>query len=604
MTFAAPHFLYGLLILPALLLLLLWGEKQRERSLRRFVASGLSQRLSLELSPARRRWKEALLIASVALAIVSLARPQWGYRWEDVKRRGVDIIIAVDVSKSMLAGDVSPSRLERAKRKIEDLLAMVQGDRIGLIAFSGKAFVLTPLTLDYGAIGLYLDSLSPDLITAQGTNVGDAVTLALKSLKQGDPHSQSLLLMTDGEDLSGDALEAAGKSADQGVKIYALGIGTDSGAPIPAQGGGFKKDSSGEIVLTKIDESTLRKMTEATGGIYARSVAGDGDLSALYGAMRGKLEERDLKSGKQRRFIDRFGYFLLPTILLLLAESLLKETKSNKRKKRALLMAGTLVSIAYANPASAFSLPGPVQEGERLYRAGQYEGALQQFLEAQKSRPNDARLQYNIGSTYYELKRYEDAQKMFDTASKDKELRERSLYNRGNSQFRKDQFEDAIRSYEEALTIDPKDEDAHHNLELAKRKLEQKKQQDQEQKKDKQENQKDQKQENPQDQPNGEEPSQDRDSGNKNQDEQNKKNQEKTGQGQPKEPENKNKQENNRTPQPTEAPKPGEASQDSKNVPGQMTAEEAERWLSTLQEGRRRIIQGRQNGKTKNEKDW
>lgn len=575
MIFAAPHFLYGLLILPALLLLLLWGEKQRERSLRRFVASGLSQRLSLELSPARRRWKEALLIASVALAIVSLARPQWGYRWEDVKRRGVDIIIAVDVSKSMLAGDVSPSRLERAKRKIEDLLTMVEGDRIGLIAFSGKAFVLTPLTLDYGAIGLYLDSLSPDLITAQGTNVGDAVTLALKSLKQGDPHNQSLLLMTDGEDLSGDALEAAGKSADQGVKIYALGIGTDSGAPIPAQGGGFKKDSSGEIVLTKIDESVLRKMTEVTGGLYARSVAGDGDLSAIYGAMRGKLEERDLKSGKQRRFIDRFGIFLLPAILLLMAESLWSEAKSRKKRLASIVSGFLLLCCLPTSDAFAFSLPGTIQEGERLYRSGQYEAALQKFLEAQESHPNDARLQYNLGNTYYELKRYEDAQKMFEASSQNEDLKQRSLYNQGNAHFRKDEFEEAIHSYEEALKLDPKDEDARYNLELAKRKKEQKKEQNQEhqQQEHKESDQKENNQEA------NKVPKQE--------------NQGKGEQAQPKEQEHKdNKKEANQT------------GQESQNMRGQMTREEAERWLSTLQEGRRRIIQDRQNGKTKNEKDW
>src|SRR5262249_50083632 len=162
--------------------------------------------------------------------------------------------------------DVSPSRLERAKRKVEDLLNLLQGDRVGLIAFSGRAFVLTPLTLDYGAVRLFLDSLSPELITAQGTNVGEAIDLALTSLQQAAPQSQSILLLTDGEDLSGDALDAAKKAADQGVRIYALGIGTEAGAPIPAPGGGFKKDSSGQMVLTKLDESILEKMTSMTGG--------------------------------------------------------------------------------------------------------------------------------------------------------------------------------------------------------------------------------------------------------------------------------------------------------------------------------------------------
>lgn len=594
MTFGAPSFLYALFSLPFLILFVIWGWRQREQSLQRFVEAGLDKRLTAELSPRRRLLKNVLLCLSLVFALFSLARPQWGYRWEEIKRRGVDILIAVDVSKSMLAADVSPNRLERAKRKIEDLLNLLQGDRVGLIAFSGKAFVMTPLTLDYGAIRLFLDSLSPDLITAQGTNVGEAVQLALKALKQSAPESQSLVILTDGEDLSGDALEAAKKASDQGTRLYALGIGTEDGAPIPDEGGGFKKDASGEIVLTRLDASTLEKMASTTGGLYVHSVADDRDLQALYEGIRSKLKEKDLKAGREKHYIDRYAWFLLPAILLLLAEALLSETRNSRKRRLALLGWILLIPLLTPRTAQAFNLPGKAQEGERLYRAGKYEEALQKFLAAQEDNPQDTKLQYNLGNTYYQLKRYEDAQKQFEGASKNKELEQRSLYNRGNAQFREEKLEDAITSYEKSLELEPKDDDARYNLELAKRKLEEK---NQEQKK---QDQKDQQQQDPNQQKDQKKQEQNQQQGQNQQKDQD----QRKGKSDP-EKQNKSQDGQEKSGQNKEQKSPEQPAQGQQTVPGQMTREDAERWLSTLQEGKRRMAPtGRQKGKSKSDKDW
>lgn len=613
MRFGAPFALYALFSLPFLALFLMWGWRQKEKSLRRFVEAGLDKRLTAELSPRRRFWKTVFLFLSLVSALIALARPQWGYRWEEIKRRGVDILIAVDVSKSMLAGDVSPNRLERAKRKVEDLLNLLEGDRVGLIAFSGKAFVMTPLTLDYGAIRLFLDALSPELITAQGTNVGEAIKLALKALKQSAPENRSLVLMTDGEDLSGDALEATKKASDQGLRLYALGIGTEAGAPIPAEGGGFKKDASGEIVLTRLDESTLEKMASTTGGLYVRSVADDRDLHALYEGIRSKLEEKDLKAGREKHYIDRYAWFLFPAILLLMAEALLSETKTSRKRRLAMTSVFLLLPLLAPGTARAFSLPGKVQEGERLYRAGKYEDALEKFLAAQKDNPEDARLQYNLGNTYYQLKRYEDAQKQFEGSSKDKELEQRSLYNRGNSQFREEKWEDAIQSYENALKLAPRDEDARYNLELAKRKLEEKKQEQnkQEQNKKDQNNQQQQDQNQQKDQ-DKQDQNQDKKKQEQNQQQQNERqdqNQQKDQDQQKEkadsEKQNKSEDEQEKSGQNEESKSPEQPAQGQQATPGQMTREEAERWLSTLQEGKRRMApMGRQKGKSKSDKDW
>lgn len=328
MQFAAPHYFYLLWLVPGLVFFFLYAFLRKDRLLRRFCGTTPPERLSPATARRRQRVAAACLVLTVACIVVALARPRWGFHWEDITRRGVDIIVAVDVSRSMLAEDVSPSRLERARREIYDLCAMLEGDRIGLIAFAGTGFVQCPLTLDYGAFRMFLDSLTPDLIPTPGTALGAAIRLATQSFSRRERTSKALILITDGEDHGSTPIEAAREAAKEGVKIYPIGVGRDTGTPIPAGegAGGFLKDRSGNVVLSRLDEKTLQKIALETGGRYVRSVTGDLDLDTIYRHdIRGTIEKKELKSTRRKRWEERFQWFAAVAVLLLVLEWFIRE---------------------------------------------------------------------------------------------------------------------------------------------------------------------------------------------------------------------------------------------------------------------------------------
>jgi Ca-activated chloride channel family protein len=267
---------------------------------------------------------------AILFLLLSLTRPQWGYQWEDVRQEGVDIIIALDVSSSMLAEDIKPNRLERAKRKISDLLEMLQGDRVGLVAFAGTSFVQCPLTLDYTAARIFLSAIDTDLIPVQGTALGDALRTSIKAFRSEEKKSKAIILITDGEDQTGQALKAAKEAEKAGVKVYTIGIGRDIGAPLPNpnQAGGFLKNKDGEVILTKLDETTLQQISLQTGGSYVRSVTGDIDLKTIYlDQINQNLEKKEFKSERRKIWQERFQWFIFPALLFLLYESRLSAKK-------------------------------------------------------------------------------------------------------------------------------------------------------------------------------------------------------------------------------------------------------------------------------------
>ena len=324
MKFGNLHFLWILWLIPGIVFFYIWANQKKEKLIAGFVSSELKDRLLENVSARRTRYKMYFLILAVILLTFALIRPKWGFHWEEIKRRGVDIMIALDVSQSMLAEDAAPNRLERAKREIIDLLRIVEGDRVGLIAFAGASFVQCPLTLDYGAVRIFLKDISTNLIPIPGTAIGQSIEQAVGAFDKEYKKSRALILITDGEDHAGKPIEAAEKAAEEGVRIYPIGIGKEGGAPIPEkEKGGFKKDRKGEVILTQIDEGSLQKIALATGGSYVRSVTGDLDLEKIYDDIHEKLEEKDLKSGKQKRFEERFQWPLFFAFLLLVWEPLI-----------------------------------------------------------------------------------------------------------------------------------------------------------------------------------------------------------------------------------------------------------------------------------------
>jgi Ca-activated chloride channel family protein len=309
----------------------LYAFRKRDRLLALFCGKELVGELVTDIKKGRRRVKAFLSLLAMAFGIVALTQPQWGYHWEEIKRLGVDIIVAIDVSESMLAEDVKPSRLKRAKREVFDLIEMLVGDRIGLIVFAGTSFVQCPLTLDYGACKMFLDYIDTDLIPVPGTALADAIRTATASFSRRERKSKALILITDGENHEGEPIEAAKEAKQEGIKIFPIGVGRKEGVPIPLRGGsgGFKKDRQGDMVITHLDETTLQKIALETGGSYVSSVTGDMDLDKIYKeGIKQRIEQKQLKSTRKRRWEQRFQWFILCALLFIGLEFFVSERKT------------------------------------------------------------------------------------------------------------------------------------------------------------------------------------------------------------------------------------------------------------------------------------
>jgi Ca-activated chloride channel family protein len=328
MTLAHAWILHFLWLLPLVALALVFCGRQRRKAMERFADPALLVRLAGEEQTRKRLFKGLFLLIALGLMLFALAGPRWGSHYQEVSQKGVDIMILVDVSPSMLVADVEPNRLERARREVLDFLKVVQGDRVGLVAFSGAAFVQCPLTLDYGALEMFLDQLEPDLVPVPGTDLGAAIETGVSSFDVKSETDKVILLITDGEDNEHKGQESAREAAAKGVKIFVFGIGEASGGPIPAEDGtgGFKKDQEGQLILSRLDEEGLREIASVTGGTYVRSVGGDLDLDLLYfQGIKSRTQAETLKSGKIKVYEERFPVFLLAAFVFLLLEGLIRE---------------------------------------------------------------------------------------------------------------------------------------------------------------------------------------------------------------------------------------------------------------------------------------
>jgi len=313
-----------------------WAVARRRRRLRRLADAHLVGRLARESSGGRRALGGLLLLAALGALALGAARPQFGMRLRNVRQRGIDLVVAVDASASMLAEDYRPSRLEAAKRELVELMSRLHGDRVGLVAFAGKAVVISPLTLDYSAVALLLNAISPETLPEPGTALADAVRVAVRSFVQRETKYKALLLLTDGEDHEGDLEAAADLARRAGVKIYAVGIGNPSGEPIPMRDSagrpaGFKRDSAGRMVVTRLEEEPLKQLARATGGAYFRAGPGDMELDQVAAAIEGQ-EKKEVQSGVFTQFEDRFQWFAGAAFLLLLAEGWLGERRGAGRR--------------------------------------------------------------------------------------------------------------------------------------------------------------------------------------------------------------------------------------------------------------------------------
>ena len=524
MRFAEPYWIFiGLFACAALATLYMRFDRRQAAALKTFAAGHLLNQLTASFSPRRRRLKRSLVLLGVGLLFVALARPQWGFRWEETTRRGIDILFAVDTSKSMLAQDVKPDRLTRAKLAVTDLVSQLEGDRIGLVAFAGTAFLQSPLTLDYDAFRQSLDALDTSIIPRGGTNVASAIREAQDAFATGSNNQKILVLITDGEDLEAQGVEAARAAAKDGLKIYTVGVGSTTGEliPVPVEGGGteFAKDESGQLVKSKLDEAALKEIAQATGGTYQPLGQRGEGLEAIYQQSLAPLPKQELMSRRQKVHIERFQWPLAAALACLLVDLLIGTRKRfvatrrrfvpvpAERRAQSLRPAAATALALFALPAVLHASP---QTAERAYEKGKFEKAQQEYKQAAEKNPDAPVLQFNLGAAAYKAGEYEKAAPAFQKTLQTDELEVQQLayYNLGNTQFRLGQqtvqekpeetiktWQEALQSYEAALKLNPNDADAKYNRDLVKKKLEELQKQ-QQQKQDQQQQQQQQDQQN------------------------------------------------------------------------------------------------------------
>ncbi len=335
--FAHSEFLYLLYLVPLIIALIWYSVRNQKKLLEKFA----NKKLHNILFPLKSRFKifikSGLIITSIILLIISLANPQIGSKIEEVKQVGIDVYILLDVSLSMQAQDIKPSRLEKAKHEIAKLINKLHGDRIGLIVFSGKAFIQFPLTTDYSAANLFLSAVSVKSVPQPGTAIGPAIKLALNSFKKDEETQKAIVIITDGENHEGELNSVVEEANNLGVKIYAIGLGSPQGVPIPVYNKagkqiGYKKDRNGNTVLTKLDEATLQEITSKGNGEYYKGSNTENELEMVYNDLA-KLQGSEYGATKITEYEDRYYYFLIPAVILLFLELFINDKKSKWFKK-------------------------------------------------------------------------------------------------------------------------------------------------------------------------------------------------------------------------------------------------------------------------------
>jgi Ca-activated chloride channel family protein len=334
--FAHPEYLYALALVPVVVLLYILMRSWQRRTLKRLGDINVMQSLYDDASPGKSVLKLILFSAAYICIVIGLANPQFGSKLEEVKRKGVDIIVALDVSNSMLCEDIRPSRLERAKQAMSRLIDKLQNDRIGIVVFAGEAYVQLPITTDYSAAKLFLPSIEPDMIPTQGTAIGAAIDLSVKSFSENKKRNKALIIITDGENHEDNAIEAAKNAADQGIIVYTIGMGSPEGAPIPVVHNGvqvdYKKDESGNTVITKLNELMLREIAANGKGDFIRATNSDDGLNIILTKIN-KMEKEEFGSKMYTEYDDKFQYFLAAGLLFLVLDFFVSGRRSEWLRK-------------------------------------------------------------------------------------------------------------------------------------------------------------------------------------------------------------------------------------------------------------------------------
>jgi Ca-activated chloride channel family protein len=510
--FEDPIYLYLLLVIPVLAVIRYFGYRSRRKRLRQFGNPALLKQLMPDVS----RWRPAvkfwLLQTALALLIIMLARPQMGTKISHEKRTGIETIIAMDISNSMRAEDVAPSRLERSKMMVENLVDKFSNDKIGLIVFAGDAFVQLPITSDYVSAKMFLSNIDPSMMATQGTDIAAAINMARHSFTHDQEVGKAVVIITDGEDHEGGALEAARAARDAGMRVYILGVGSTKGAPIPdPQTGDYMTDNTGNTVMSALNEQMCREIAQAGGGAFIH-VENNSRAQDQLDAELDKLSKKEIDSTVYSDFDEQFMAFAILALLLLIAEVCILESKnpllrnvslfrrSTSSSRKGLSIALLLVFSFMCSHAVAQTTDRQyIRQGNKLYRAGDYDNAEVAYRKALEKNDRNAMAHYNLGNALLAQHKDSAAVKAFEQATKiedDAQLKSQAYHNMGVICQQHKMFGEAIEAYKQSLRLNPHDNETRYNLQLCKRQ-QQKQQQDQQnqQKQDKKkEDKKDEKQ--------------------------------------------------------------------------------------------------------------
>lgn len=472
--FESPQYLYLLLVLLALVAIHYYSNYKKKQQIKRFGDPDLTRQLFLGVSRWRPEVKFWLLMAALASFIIALARPQFGTRLDTRERMGIEAIIALDVSNSMLAEDVKPNRLEKAKMMVSNMVDGMKDDKIGLIVFAGQAFVQLPITSDYVSAKMFLETISPSMISVQGTDIAEAITLSMRSFTQQEDVSRAIFVITDGEDNEGRAVEAAKQAASQGIHVYMLGIGNPGGAPIPIPGSGhYIIDDEGNTVVSKLNEGMCREIATAGNGSYIY-VDNSSSAQKKLSEYLDRLSKAKMESQIYSEFDEQYQGFVLIGILLLLIEVLIMERESKSTWLRRLLAPrSTLLAsclLLFSLAAMSQTDRDYIRRGNRLMRDSIYDKAQVEYQKAIERDNTNPISHYNLGNALLYQNKAEDAMKEYETAArleKDKGRLAQIYHNMGVVLQAAKQFDKAVACYRNSLRNDPTNNETRYNYALS-----------------------------------------------------------------------------------------------------------------------------------------
>ena len=480
--FADPQYLFLLAVIPLLLLLRFLMMRHRRKLLRRLGDASLLVQLMPDVSRWRPGIKFSMLLTAWALMCVMMARPQQGVAINKEKRAGIETLICMDVSNSMLATDVAPSRLDRCKMMVENMIDKFHDDKIGLIVFAGDAFVQLPITSDFVSAKMFLGSISPSLINTQGTDIARAISMASQSFTKQQGVGRAIIIITDGENHEGGALEAAKEAAKQGLKVYVLGVGTTSGAPIPVGNGDFMKDHSGQTVMTALNEQMCREIAQAGGGTYIH-VENNSDAQRKLEEALSTLARKEMETTIYSDYAEQFQAFGLLALLLLVLEVMVRQGRNPlsqrfqlfrpRRRETTMLMLACLSLFPLTAGAQGVSKDRAlIRQGNTQFRKERYAEAEVSYRKALEHNANNPQAMYNLGNALLAQNKDSMAAAMFEKSVlvEKSPLRKAITYhNMGVLAQKNKLYGDAINYYKQSLRLNPSDDETRYNLALCKR---------------------------------------------------------------------------------------------------------------------------------------